>query len=298
MLEFHEITIDDRAWMAPILRESGQIGYDAAFGTRYIWGGKAGSRWSRWEDSLFFRSGKDKPAYSFPFGGDLKRAVGVMREDAAACGAPFCLRGVTEDQKAALEEAFPGRWDWTEDRDSADYVYLSQDLIGLAGRKYHGKRNHLAKFSRAYAFTYEDVTRENLVDCETVARAWCAENGGCGEDSGLDKEHCAMRRTFAHFEALGFTGGLIRIGGAPVAFTIGEEINAEAYDVHFEKALGGYDGLYPAINHEFASRRLGGYRYINREEDMGIEGLRRAKLSYYPAIVLMRYRAVWKDGQR
>ena len=107
----------------------------------------------------------------------------------------------------------------------------------------------------------------------------------------------ALRKAFANFEELKLSGGLIRIEGKPVAYTIGEEINPQVFLLHFEKALAGYDGLYAAINNEFARRNLSGYQYINREEDLGLEGLRKAKLSYHPAIILEKYRAVLKGTE-
>ena len=107
----------------------------------------------------------------------------------------------------------------------------------------------------------------------------------------IDDETCAINMAFRSFEELKLSGGLLRVDGKPVAFTVGEEINPEVYLLHFEKALSGYEGLYAAINHEYAANHLENYRYINREEDLGIEGLRKAKLSYNPAILLEKYSA-------
>ena len=291
MLEFQEIKIEDKIWMDPILRQSGLMGYDGAFGTRFIWSGAYHSKYCKYQDYLIFASGKDKLSYSFPLGqGDLGGTIQAMLQDAEERGNSFSIRGLTAEQKDELEQACPETFEFWSDRDSADYIYLSQDLIQLAGRKFHSKRNHLSKFARMYDFTYEEVTAQNLGECEKIAREWCSQNGNCGEN-GLDKETCALKKSFTFFDALKFSGGLIRIDGKPVAFTIGEEINERAFLLHFEKALSGYDGLYAAINHEFACHSLENYEYVNREEDMGLEGLRKAKLSYYPAIILERFSA-------
>ena len=154
------------------------------------------------------------------------------------------------------------------------------------------KRNHLSRFARTYSFTYEDLGPDNLEACLEIAKAWADQSMSTGEKvKSPERELGALSLAIRHFDALALSGGLIRIDGKPVAFTIGEEINSKLFLLHFEKALSGYDGLYAAINHEFAARNLSGYEYINREEDMGIEGLRRAKLSYYPAILLDRYTA-------
>ncbi len=291
MLEFQEIKIEDKSWMDPILRQSGLMGYEGAFGTRFIWSGAYHSRYCRYRDYLIFASGKEKLSYNFPLGkGDLGEAVQTMVQDAERRGIPFSLWGLTAEQRKELETACPGQFELIEDRDSADYIYLCQDLIQLAGRKFHSKRNHLSQFARTYEFTYEEVTAQNLGCCEEIAKEWCKQNGNCGEN-GLDKETCALKKSFTYYDALKFSGGLLRIEGKPVAFTIGEEINENVFLLHFEKALSGYNGLYAAINHEFASHSLGEYQYVNREEDMGLEGLRKAKLSYYPAVILERFGA-------
>lgn len=232
--------------------------------------------------------------YTIPLGeGDLVNALDVMRQDAAQKGIPFALTGLTKDEVNRLEELLPGRFAYQEDRNAADYIYHSEDLIRLAGKKYHGKRNHISKFKRLYSWNYEELGKENMEECMALAREWCVQYG-CSEENGLDKEACALRETFEHFDQLGFVGGMIRVEGKPVAFTIGEEINEEAFVVHFEKALSDYTGSYTIINREFAAYSLSGYRYINREEDLGLEGLRKAKLSYHPALLLERFNAKWQ----
>ena len=209
-----------------------------------------------------------------------------MLADAKEAGCKFRLWGLTKQETEQLEEAMPGMFRFQLDRDASDYIYASQDLIHLAGRKFHGKRNHLARFQRSYNWSYEDITPENYADCKKIAHEWCVQNGGCGKEDGTDDETCAINMAFRSFEELKLSGGLLRVDGKPVAFTVGEEINPEVYLLHFEKALSGYEGLYAAINHEYAANHLENYRYINREEDLGIEGLRKAKLSYNPAILL------------
>ena len=293
MLDFQYPVLEDRAWMRPILSESGGMGNEYAFGTLFLWGGVYGSRYCRFEDFLLLNWGKDRVQYNFPIGkGDLKRVLGEMMEDARQRGDAFRMWGMTGSQCEQMEAAFPDTFVFTPDRDGSDYIYRSEDLIQLAGRKYHGKRNHLSRFARTYSFTYEDLGPDNLEACLEIAKAWADQSMSTGEKvKSPERELGALSLAIRHFDALALSGGLIRIDGKPAAFTIGEEINSKLFLLHFEKALSGYDGLYAAINHEFAARNLSGYEYINREEDMGIEGLRRAKLSYYPAILLDRYTA-------
>ena len=292
MLEFYKPEIRDRDWIQSLLSASGGMGSQDAFGTLFIWAGKYHTRICLRDDLLFTRYGKESYRFGFPVstknGEALYHGISLLIQNAEELGMPLHLWGMTAVERDWLDALFPGRFRFTSTPDDSDYLYDSRDLAELAGRKYHSKRNHIARFRRQYDYSYEPVTADNLSDCEAVAREWCHLHGCGGE---LRDENCAIVRTLRHYDDLHFRGGLIRIEGKPVAFTMGEEINPEVFDVHFEKALDGYDGLYPTINQEFAARELTGYRLINREEDMGIPGLRKAKQSYYPAILLEKFSA-------
>lgn len=292
MLKFEYPEISDREWLTPKLSASGKIGSEWAFGTLYIWKNTYFSKVCRLDDGTLFCFGDPLYTYNMPLcdKSRLREMIELMIANAAENGHPFHLWGVTEDQKEELEQMFPGRFQFKLDRDSSDYIYKSEDLIHLSGRKYHGKRNHISQFERKYDWSYEDISEENLEDCRHIAKEWCKTHGGCLDDDGFASEPCAIDRALNHFNELHLGGGIIRVEGKPVAFTIGEEINPKVYLLHFEKALDGYDGLYAVINHEYAARHLESYELINREEDLGIEGLRKAKLSYHPTIILNRYR--------
>ncbi len=293
MLKFYTPTIQDKTWIQPILTAAGGLGSEDAFGTLFIWSGSYHTRVCRWENLLLTSYGAAAVTYGFPVGAKTQQqllgALEALRQDAREHGRPLKLWGMTQQECEQLEQVMPGFFQFSSTPNDSDYLYASQDLATLAGRKYHSKRNHIARFRRQYSYTYEKVTPENLADCEEVARQWCQAHGCGGE---LKDENCAIVRTLRHYQELGFCGGLIRIEGKPVAFTAGEEINPTVFDIHFEKALDGYDGLYTLINQEFAAHELTGYQWINREEDMGIEGLRKAKNSYYPALVLEKFTAI------
>ncbi len=271
--------------MSPILSQSGFLGSEAAFGTLYIWQEPYEKKIAWYDEMLFGCFGKNACTYFFPYARNLKKALAVLLEECQTTGKRFRMWGVTAEQAQLMEEAWPDTFHFRFLRANADYIYSTADLINLAGRRYHRKRNHLTRFKRAYAFTYEDITPANIADCENIEREWMP-NAATTALGGLERENFALQRSIASFSALGFEGGLIRIDGKPVAFTMGEVINPRAFVVHFEKALDGYDGLYAAINQTFAERHLQGFEYVNREEDMGIEGLRKAKLSYYPSLLL------------
>ena len=292
MLEFSFPELSDRKWLSPILSASGKLGSEWAFGTLFIWKNTYYSKICRVDGCTLLCFSGPRHTYNMPLCENesrLPEMIDLMIEDATEKGHPFQLWGATEDQMEKLKRFFPGRFLFSLDRDGSDYLYKSEDLIRLAGRKFHGKRNHISQFERKYDWSYEDLCQENLEDCRLIAKQWCKTHG-CRDQDGFASEPCAIDRALDHFEGLHLAGGLIRVSGEPVAFTIGEEINPKAYLLHFEKALDGYDGLYAVINHEYAARHLEQYELINREEDMGIEGLRKAKLSYHPALLLNRYR--------
>lgn len=294
MLEFKEPTIEDRLWVNELVeREGGDktlLSYDVAFGTNFVWRGMYHIKICRYRDFVLKTFGKDEKTirYAVPVGqGDMKEALGALMEDARERGLKPCFGGVTKEQMELLEACFPGDFTFREDRDYFEYIYLTEDLAELKGRKYHGKRNHISKFKNQYDYTFELINNENKKDALLVSKLWCEQNV-LGGDNGLTHEICAIREAFRYFDELGFQGAVIKIDGKPVAMTAGERVCNDVFVVHFEKALPGYDGLYAAINNFFA-RELTGYKYINREEDLGIEGLRRAKLSYRPTILLEEY---------
>ena len=292
MLQFNFPELSDREWLQPALSESGNQGSEWAFGTLFIWRDSFYSKICRRGDRVLFCFGGPLHTYNLPLcpPAALPELIELMIADAKEKGFPFQMWGATKECTEELENLFPGRFRFEPDRNGSDYIYRSEDLIRLSGRKYHGKRNHIAQFERTYDWSYEDVSPENLEECRAVAKEWCRAHGGCKEQDGYAGEACALDRALNHFGELNLGGGMIRIEGKPVAFTVGEEINPKTYLLHFEKALDGYDGLYAVINREYAERRLSGYEFINREEDMGLEGLRKAKLSYHPAFLCEKYR--------
>lgn len=295
MLSFKRPSLEDAEWAKKVLRSNGPAPSEKGFGTLYLWSDTYDTQISRYGNSLIIRySDEETYAYDVPVGdGDLHDMIDATIADAKQNGKKYRLWGITKEEKPLIEAAEPGKFFYYPERDHFDYVYRTEDLAELKGRKYHGKRNHLSRFRRAYpSYTFEMIDADNIEDCFSVAKQWCKENG-CGEELRMEK--CAIAKALQEFDVLDLEGGLIRIDEKPVAFTIGEALNPETIDLHFEKALEGYEGLYAAINQEFASRLLGKYAYINREEDLGMEGLRKAKLSYYPAVLLEKYAAVLKE---
>jgi len=196
---------------------------------------------------------------------------------------------------ARMPEEILSRFDWKSegfevllDRDQSDYVYLIEDLAKLRGRKYHRKRNHIKKFKETYSYQYRPLVPELIAECLELQTAWC-DLKHCEVDPSLTNEFIAIKEAFTHFDVLGVKGGAILIQGKVEAFTLGEPLNRDTIVIHIEKANPNFDGLYPTLNQAFLEHHWTGYQFVNREQDLGEEGLRKAKESYFPHHMVNKY---------
>jgi len=193
--------------------------------------------------------------------------------------APRLARATEEDlTRLGLSEA---EFLIEPDRDQWDYVYLVRDLIELRGNRYHGKRNHLEQFVGRYEFRYRPLTPELVSTCVELQDRWCDEKH-CDLVATLRSENRAVKEALTQFELLGITGGCIEIAGKVEAFSLGELLNPEVVVIHIEKANAAFHGLYQVVNQQYLERAWPGVQYVNREQDLGIPGLRQAKQSYHP----------------
>jgi uncharacterized protein len=231
--------------------------------------------------------------YGFPIGtGDMKTAVDFLTKDAAENGMPLAFPLLTDRQKLYLETKMPNKFTFTERRDDSDYVYLTKSLAKLPGGKYHKKKNHIAQFTRKHPDVfYRPLTSANAGDALVIEKAWFDANEGAG-NYDKEAEYDIICEALSLLDALNLTGGVLYADNRPIAMAIGSAITEKTADVHFEKAVPEYDrdGAYAVINQEFAKTMIK-YEYLNREEDMGIEGLRKAKLSYHPELLLAKWSA-------
>ncbi len=178
-----------------------------------------------------------------------------------------------------------------EDRNNSDYVYRREELATLAGRNFTKKRNHINQCLAAYSCQYEIITPEIIAECLSMQDRWCTARD-CKAEPGLCGEYQAIEETLLHYREFGLTGGAIRIEGIVEAFAVGEALNPSTAVCHFEKAMSQFQGLGQLINQWFARNNLAGFTYVNREQDLGIPGLRRAKKSYYPHHLVEKVRIV------
>ena len=282
--QFKPIDLADRDSIRQILREYQPQTSEWTFTNLFIWRSRYGFQWSIYKDWLvIICKANPEGVYTFqPIGPPSRRAVTRMLLE--------WLRDEKGEKNPRLERAdqrlveeLSGADDLSIEpvRDQFDYVYQTRDLIELAGRKYHSKRNHLHKFLQSYAFTYAALREDHLQACLELSGLWC-EIRRCEEDMNLMGEWEAIREACTHFHALAIQGGVIMIENEVEAFALGELLNEQTAVVHIEKANPEIPGLYTMINQQFCEKSWPHVPSINREQDLGEPGLRRAKLSYYP----------------
>ncbi len=291
MIDFKPITLSDQDWIKALLKKSDFNGAEYSFGNNFVWRDIYHIEVAEYNGFYLARSGiGENRSYLYPAGnGDIKQVMEALIEDAKERGMEFGVYSATKESVALLETLMPGRFHYKENRDAFDYIYSTEKLSTLSGKKYHSKRNHIARFKEYNPdWAYEPITQENLADCIKMSREWCEQND-CDGDPGKQNEACAVKESLIHFFELGYVGGLLRAGGRIVAFTIGGPPNSDTFITHIEKAFSDVQGAYPMINCEFAKHAAQGFQYINREDDTGAEGLRKAKLSYKPEILLEKY---------
>jgi len=226
------------------------------------------------------------PMYSY------RKALGLAMDYFAMRGKRFVMRGITPDIKERMENIMPGRFVFTHERDCDDYVYSAEKLATLRGNKYHSKRNHINKFHSLYSYEYEPYSASrHAEECLHLNQLWHQSKNQSDKHKMMDRDHEAVRRCLFHADALNLQGAVIRIDGSIQAFTLGTQISPDTAIVHMEKANAQIPGLYPLINQLFVQKNFARLTYINREEDLGIEGLRKAKLSYHPEFLIEKYKA-------
>ena len=300
MINFKEIELSDKTWMEPLFATADMSGCHQNFTNIFAWSKTYYYRIAKINGYLVVKGVlDDTPYYFYPAGsGDIKTFFEVMQEDAVSCGHDFVLAGVSPENMAVMKCVFPDHFEYKEMRESFDYVYLLDKLVTLSGNKLHSKRNYLNRFKKENQdWSFELISLENLAECWEMNLQWCKLNHH--EEDAIAKESCAVRRCFHNFTALGLEGGLIRVEGKVIAFTMGETLNSDTYIIHIEKAFAEIAGAYQMINREFAALIQKNYPqriYVNREEDMGIEGLRKAKLSYHPDKMEEKYLATYFEG--
>lgn len=285
MIDFKPITKDKKEEFEQCLFDGNERGCEYSFANLYMWGRQRGEIIDGY--LVLFSQYNRRTVYPFPVGhGDIKPVLDTVIADSKERGIPCRFTGMTAREKAVLEELYPDKFSYHCDRDFFDYVYDINDLAELKGRKYHSKKNHFNRFVTAYPdYRVEPISDENIDEVRKMVDKWYVDRLAEAPDSDFQMEQVAIEKAIKSYKELGMEGLALYIGDKMVAMTLASRMSYNTFDVHFEKAVRGIDGAYAVINCEFARYIRDKYpeiEFLNREDDMGIEGLRKAKEGYRP----------------
>lgn len=282
MVQFKDLQLEDKERLDYFLERDPPRISELTFTNLFMWRLKYRPQWAEYDGCLLIMlyGADDQPFGLQPVGtGDKADALDAL----AGCLAersPEALIGRADDVfvKNVVD---PDRYRIRADRDNSDYVYLTESLITLSGNRYHKKKNHLNKFKKTHDFTYSVLDRETVRRFLDLQSDWC-QLRDCASSESLLEEDRSVYEALTHHDQLGFRGGAILIDGTVEAFALGEKLNEDTAVIHIEKANPKIPGLYAIINQQFCEKEWAGVTYLNRQQDLGIPGLRKAKKSYYP----------------
>lgn len=296
MFECRALQLSDKELYRAYIEDKPHDTSELSFANLFLWREGWHICFAHTERALLIR-GTERGKCTFYFPPILRRrgdpyaeVLAEIRERLAETGDPFLVRCVPQWMRDEIEKECPGKYTFTYDRDNCDYIYAREDLAELAGKKYHGKRNHISRFLKEYSYEYETLGDEHVDECMESYDAWLEKHDTPPEQKEvLFYERKSVLDALHFRKELGLCGGVIRVGGRVEAFTVGESLSPETALIHIEKANTQIPGLFTMINREFVRNAWMDKIYINREEDMGLPGLRRAKESYYPVRLMDKY---------
>ncbi len=291
MLDFKPITIKDIEVLRPFVSSPARFSCESSLVNLIVWAQMYDNMYAVKDGMMFIKSGGvEEVTYRLPFGGNLQKGLEILKGYTTTEFPPLWVQ--QGERFLDFKVNFGDYYEFIPQRDAFDYVYLQEDLANLSGKKYHSKRNHISAFSKKYNWEYKPITSNNTSDVLECMEKWYGEKSDKFDDT-MSTEKQGIELIINNMDILNVKGGAIYIDGKVVAFTLGSAINKDVFDVHIEKALAEYATAYTVINNEFA-KTLSEYKYINREDDLGLEGLRKAKLSYKPHLLLKKYFCISK----
>ena len=294
MIPFHRVCPEDKAPYESILMNCPERGCEYSFANLFLWG--------RQEIAfvegcvVFFSHFFGRSVYPYPIGsGDKRAALEAILADSRQRGIPCRITGMTEADRQELEDLFPDRFSIRPARDSFDYVYTVDALADLKGKKLQKKRNHVNRFRTEHPdYRVEPICCKNVSRIQHMVNDWYVSRKLSDPEGDYFLESLAMAKAFRHYDALNMEGIALLEGDRVLAVTMGSLMTPDMMDVHFEKAVEDVPGAYNTVNAEFARHirlKFPEVRFLNREDDMGLEGLRTAKLSYLPDHMIEKYQA-------
>lgn len=293
-LNYKKISLEDKEIFSKYYENQNQYSSYVSFVTLFAWRKKVNYDFACKDGEIFLRFYNKKENKNFFFlpqntEESIKNAVEILLAENER---PDFIN-ITTRQMEILKKLYGGSFEFTRNRDGDNYIYTSKSLAELAGPKLHSKKNRLNKFKRTYSYEYVPITAENVRECLEVSRHWCERK--CDDKAADFADVSACEEVLTNIDKLNVKCGALKCDGKIIAFSIGERICEDMAVIHFEKADIDYSGSYAAINNEFIIHEWSDVKYINREEDMGIEGLRKAKTSYCPEFMLETHIATYKD---
>ncbi len=297
--EIKPVTLDDKEVFDRYFEQDDSINSEYTFTNMFMWQESYNIRYAIIGGMLciFAKHGDSAETVNLPLGnGDLKAVTEALIEYFNALDQRPLIRLYSQADIDRLNKVLPNKFIFTEDRASFDYVYKVSDLIELSGKDYHAKKNHINRFLAKYPdYEYIEISPENLTLCYDMFERWCESKAGLVP--GIDEQNYAVKKLFDNYGKLSVKGGGIMADGRLVAFSVGEVLNSNQSIVviHLEHADTGVQGSFPLINQQFLVHQWSDFEYVNREEDMGLPGLRRAKKSYRPCLMVKKYIASLKN---
>ena len=289
MLEFKKLDIHSRELFESYLKNKYENS-ETSFANLYMWKDFYNTVYTEYDGFLIIlnTSPNGKVHCYMPYGdGDVKNVLSELVAYLKSINQELRITSATKEQAEYICSLYP-ETKIRENHSFNDYVYLTESLINLSGKKLHAKRNHLNRFKNTYNYSYREMTPDDFDECIELAKRLMLKDRS-EESFSYIEELKSIKRAFKHFNTFNLSGAVIEIDGEIAAFTVGEALTDSMALIHIEKADTSYDGIYAAINNEFAKNRWSEFKYINREEDMGIEGLRKAKLSYRPDHMVRKF---------
>ena len=294
MIDFRPIELNDKTLYNNHLYAGTPKGCEFSFGNLFMWGSQNIAYLHN--HAVLYSSMDCRCFYPFPVGsGSKKNVLDAILADAKERNICACFTGLNDINKATLQSLYPNQFYFHTDRSSFDYVYDINDLADLKGRKLHRKRNHLKHFKKNHPdYIVTPITMDNMNRVHAFVSDWYKQKLENNPNGDYHNEQAALEKVFTHYDHLGMEGLLLEENNEILGITMASQMYPDTFDVHFEKARGDIDGAYTTINSEFANYIRNKYphiKYLDREEDMGIPGLRKAKMSYFPHHFVKKYKA-------
>ena len=301
MIDFKKVSIKDYSKLKKYFNIYQSRVSELTFTNIFAWREKYNFKYAIINDFLFILNETEKgDIYFSPPIGDYKKdyqgAIELLKDYCDEKNIKCIIKKLSEEKKDLIIKNEKFKYEIWNKRDQSDYLYNFDDLLNLSGNKYHKKKNRVNKFLKTYSnWSIETIDENNINECRKFLDNWCKENN-CEKISGLKYEKIAINEVFDNYNKLDCFGIILKIDDIIAGFTVGEKLNDTTLVIHFEKGSTNYKSVYNMLSNQFLKTIDYDYKYINREQDLGIKGLRRSKMSYHPIELIDKYSILISDS--